>query len=305
MGHVGCKPAHRGELRRLDQLLLQLAFLGGSDYQGTLTVTGLTADDLSFKIASQDWSTADCGAGAVDTIALDTPTVLDCSGGAGNLTLDAAATGDYQFNLDATDPANSVRTVFSQPYAVDIFLRGFNGDWNASDNTKLDLIASNTYQVELTLTDPAADGALNFKVASEDWSTVDCGSNGANAALSTAYAMDCAGGSANIDLDATEAGQYSFLVDATDPANAVLTVDQAPFPVPIFVRGFSQDWGLTNPMRFMGGTTYKVTIPLTGLEAGDRDFKIASEDWSTVDCGDSSGSGVDGRTAAGALSRIG
>jgi pullulanase len=46
-------------------------------------------------------------------------------------------------------------------------------------------------------------------------------------------------------------------------------------------------------MRFVGGATYKVTIPIAGQTAGDLDFKIASSDWSTVDCGDAGSSGVD------------
>ena len=78
-----------------------------------------------------------------------------------------------------------------------------------------------------------------------------------------------------------------------DPANAVLTVEQAPFPAQIFVRGLNQDWGETNPMSYVGGTAYRAVIPLAGVTADDLSFKVASSDWSTVDCGDSVGAGVD------------
>jgi pullulanase len=240
----------------------ELPFDGDTGYAGTLPLNGTTADDLSFKIADAAYSVVNCGAGADANVQLDQPYALNCDASSGNLTLNVGATGNYRFMVDASDVDTPVLTVFSSPYAVDIFVRGFDADWNASDETRMDLVASDTYQVELGLADPAAAGALDFKVASDDWSTVDCGSDGTNVALGVAYSPNCAGGAPNIVLDATEAGQYSF-------------------------------WTESNPMRFMGGTSYNVTIRLTGLTAGDLDFKIASSDWSTVDCGDAGGGSVD------------
>jgi pullulanase len=271
----------------------ELPFDGDTGYAGTLPLNGTTADDLSFKIADAAYSVVNCGAGADANVQLDQPYALNCDASSGNLTLNVGATGNYRFMVDASDVDTPVLTVFSSPYAVDIFVRGFDADWNASDETRMDLVASDTYQVELGLADPAAAGALDFKVASDDWSTVDCGSDGTNVALGVAYSPNCAGGAPNMVLDATEAGQYSFRLDAADPANPTLTVDKGPYPVPIFVRGLNQDWTESNPMRFMGGTSYNVTIRLTGLTAGDLDFKIASSDWSTVDCGDAGGGSVD------------
>jgi pullulanase len=271
----------------------ELAFDGDSGYAGTLPLNGTTPDELSFKIADAAYSAVNCGAGAEASVELDQPYALNCDANSGNLALNVASTGNYRFVVDASDVDNPVLTVFSQPYAVDIFVRGFGGDWSANEATRMDLVASNTYQVELGLADPTASGALDFKVASDDWSTVDCGSDGTDVALGLAYATSCGTSAPNMNLSTTEAGQYSFKLDVSDPASPLLTVDKGPYSVPIFVRGLNQDWNETNRMRFVGGATYKVTIPLAGLTAGDLDFKIASSDWSTVDCGDAGSSGVD------------
>ncbi len=113
--------------------------------------------------------------------------------------------------------------------------------------------------------------------------------------LGVAYALNCAGGG-DITLNDSGAGQYSFHVDGTDPANPLLTVEKTPLAAEVFVRGLSQDWSEANPLRYTGNSTYEATLALTGLTAGDLDFKVASSDWSTVDCG-SNGSNIDLATA--------
>jgi pullulanase len=56
-----------------------------------------------------------------------------------------------------------------------------------------------------------------------------------------------------------------------------------PYGVPIFVRGGFNDWGTANPMTYDEITgTYYAEI---ALGAGNYEFKIASEDWATVDLG--------------------
>ncbi len=57
----------------------------------------------------------------------------------------------------------------------------------------------------------------------------------------------------------------------------------SPYPVDIFVRGGFNDWGIFNPMTYDAGSgVYSAVIDIA---AGDWEFKIASEDWSTVDLG--------------------
>ena len=55
-----------------------------------------------------------------------------------------------------------------------------------------------------------------------------------------------------------------------------------PYPADIFLRGTFNDWGLTDQMIYGGDGIYEVVI---SLDAGEWEFKIASEDWNTVDLG--------------------
>ena len=60
-----------------------------------------------------------------------------------------------------------------------------------------------------------------------------------------------------------------------------------PFGVPVYVRGGFNDWGLAAPMAYDAGSgTYSATI---SLDPGSYEFKVASEDWSTVDLGNLAG----------------
>lgn len=51
---------------------------------------------------------------------------------------------------------------------------------------------------------------------------------------------------------------------------------------PIFLRGSMNDWSLAAPVAATAPQVYAVVLE---LEAGDYEFKLASEDWSTVDLG--------------------
>jgi hypothetical protein len=55
-----------------------------------------------------------------------------------------------------------------------------------------------------------------------------------------------------------------------------------PKGMPIYVRGRMNDWGTKDTMRETSTGVYEVTLE---LEAGITQFKIASEDWRTVDLG--------------------
>lgn len=57
----------------------------------------------------------------------------------------------------------------------------------------------------------------------------------------------------------------------------------APFEVDLFVRGSFNGWGTGHQMKFEAkGNTYVAQVELV---PGGHDFKIASEDWTTVDLG--------------------
>ena len=57
----------------------------------------------------------------------------------------------------------------AQAYGVPVFLRGSMNDWTATDASMFVNQGSNVYEVQILL----PDGFSAFKVASEDWSTVD------------------------------------------------------------------------------------------------------------------------------------
>jgi pullulanase len=262
----------------------QLIYDGATTYQRVFQLDSLAQE---FKVASSDWASVNCGAGPAEAV-MDAPYPLFCDGDSGNISFTAPATGPYLFTVEATDPANPVLTITTAPpYDVDIFVRGFNGDWSASPDNRLEFVGQARYRVVLNLSDPADTGNRTFKVADADWATVNCGSGAATATPGEPYALFCDGGSGDVELLTNQAGLYAFLLDAADPVNPVVTVEKTPYDVTIFVRGLSEDWSENNPLSYTGAGRYEATVPLLGLSPGDRNFKIASSDWSTVDCGSS------------------
>jgi pullulanase len=87
----------------------RMTYLGGGEYRLRRTATaGVDAD--GFKIASSDWSTADCGSTTALTIGQPLPMV--CNGaGNGNIAVTWPATGTYTFSLDATSAVTPQLTV--------------------------------------------------------------------------------------------------------------------------------------------------------------------------------------------------
>jgi pullulanase len=260
----------------------QLPYLGGTTYQG---VFELTATQQEFKIASADWSAVNCGAGAAEAFP-EQPYALFCDGNSGNIRFNAPSLGAYLFTVEAADPANPVLTVGKvPPYDVPVFVRGFNGDWSDSPGNQLQFVGQDQYRVVLNLSDPAIADNRTFKVASADWAAVNCGSGEPTTLPGAPYALNCASDSGNVELVTNQAGLYAFLLNATDPLNPFVTVEKTPYDVTVFVRGLNQDWSESQPMSYSGGGNYEATLQLQGLTADDRNFKIASSDWATVNCG--------------------
>ncbi|MEJ2515983.1 MAG: pullulanase-type alpha-1,6-glucosidase [Gammaproteobacteria bacterium] len=260
----------------------QLDYDGGVGYE---LIIDLAAGDYAFKIAGATWSTNCGGTTAGEIVTIDEPFTMACSSSE-NLGITIAESGFHSFAVDASNSEAPVLTVSKVPYSVPIFVRGFNGDWGLTNRMRY--AGEDEYLAVVELTDLAS---RQFKIASEDWATVNCGSPGDASAPSTevgeVYPLACGDGTGNLELVTSEPGQYSFLVNASDPANPTVTVTAPPFGqgVTVFVRGLNSDWGTTNPMSFTGDGKYRARVPLIGLEAGDLSFKVASEDWATVNCG--------------------
>ena len=80
-------------------------------YRAVINVATAGADaDGGFKIASSDWSTADCGSSTALT--LGEPLTLVCNAaGNGNIAVTWPADGTYTFSLNATNPSAPQLTV--------------------------------------------------------------------------------------------------------------------------------------------------------------------------------------------------
>jgi pullulanase len=268
----------------------RLRFLGGSDYTVSAPVG---AGNWEFKIADAGW-TADtnCGAGAAGgNVRLGVPLTLECQSNSGNLAMSAPSAGDYTFSLDAASTTNPVLTVSkTPPTPLTLYVRGGFNDWGNGPAPTAPLIwdGVGTYRAVI---DGLPAASYEFKIADNDWGgttggTTNCGgaTGGTSVTIGTPYPLACDSNSQNMGITFPAAGSYLFAVDAANPAALQLTVEKVPVDVPIFVRGLGGDWsdGAQNQMSYLGSGVYSIDKVIA---AGANEFKIASSDWATVDCG--------------------
>lgn len=252
-------------------------YIGEGEYRIAIA---LSAGDYEFKIASEDWSTVDFGAlsDADKDVVENQSEPLTRSGA--NMTFNAAIDATYVFSLDASNPENPTLTLFNEEPFVGtaIYVRGTLNDWGVTD--ELSYQGKGIY----TFTKTLSAASYEFKIASEDWSTVDYGSGEGDASVMIGTAEQLSVAGANMTLDIAEQGEYQFVFDASDLNNVTLKVLNAEMfaQTPVFIRGSLNGWGTDNPLMYEGNAVYSTSIE---LEAGDYEFKVASEDWSTVDYG--------------------
>jgi hypothetical protein len=125
-----------------------------------------------------------------------------------------------------TQAVASGKPVYTPPYDVEVFVRGsFNG-WALGAEMKFDAV-ENKYvgYVELT-----PNEVHQFKIASEDWFTVDLGSPalppGNVVELGVPEPLANTPGYGNMELSVPVPGVYSFTLDP-DPANPTVLVEYA------------------------------------------------------------------------------
>jgi hypothetical protein len=175
---------------------------------------------------------------------------------------------------DATSGAADV-----VPYgSTTIYVRGEMNEWGTGNAFYYG--GGGVYTADIYL----EAGSYQFKVASEDWSTVDFGAAGGEEIAVLGEVKTLVAGGANMVVTIEEADTYTFTVDALDPASPLFSVAQkVPFGSnTILLRGGMNDWGESTPLSYEGGGIYRVTFPLT---AGTYPFKVATADWSTVNLG--------------------
>jgi pullulanase len=219
------------------------------------------------------------GGGTFTVPAYTTAVFVKVQAGVQGAGLSATATSGYEPAVPFGDTAIYVRGEVTNP------------NWSLADSTnKLAYESNGVYAVTLKL----APGNYQFKVASEDWSTVDRGVAPANPAvvLGAPKTLQPGGGgtdSVNLTIQITQLGDYRFELNAVNPAAPILTVSDTDVfkGTPIFARGqvTTPAWetaNATNELVHEGNSIYAVSIDLV---PGNYEFKVASSDWSTVDRG--------------------
>jgi pullulanase len=269
----------------------KLQFQGGTQYSVSAPVN--PAGNYEFKIADAGWTAStNCGAGAAgDNVRLGIPLTLECRDGSGNLKLSAPTAGNYTFALNATDLAMPVLTVTkSPPTPITLFVRGGFNDWGngPAPTAPLAWDGVSTYRAVISGLSAAS---FEFKIADNDWGgttggATNCGgaTGGTSVTIGTPYALTCASSSQNMGITFPSAGSYLFAVNWSNPASPQLTVEKLPVEAAVFVRGIGGDWsdGAQNQMSYLGGGFYSLN---KAVAATANEFKVASSDWATVNCG--------------------
>lgn len=185
-------------------------------------------------------------------------------------------------------PLATVGSPDTAPYGdTTVYVRGTMNEWSTND--AMNYLGEGRYQVNLTLD---ADTSYEFKVASEDWSTVNFGGNdGASTVELSTFDMtsefSLVHNGANLMFTPAEAGNYLFIFDASNTDETTLTIrTEEPYPGnTVLLRGTMNGWGETDPFEYIGAGKYEISVNLT---AGDYEFKVATADWSTVNLGSDS-----------------
>lgn len=165
------------------------------------------------------------------------------------------------------------------PYgSTEVFVRGEMNGW--SEDNPFTYNGDGVYTAEISLD----AGSYQFKFASADWSTVDFGAVEGEEAVVLGEGKTLVATGANMSVTIEQADTYVFRIDAVDPTAPVLTVDQKrPFADnTILLRGSLNGWDASTPFTYIGNGLYQVEFVIT---AGSYEFKVATEDWSTVDFG--------------------
>ncbi|WP_394129037.1 alpha-1,6-glucosidase domain-containing protein [Shewanella maritima] len=252
-------------------------YVGSGEYRAAIA---LNTETYEFKIASADWSTVDFGGVSAAEAGVDEDVAEALARSGANLSFTPTLAGTYVFSLDASDKDNPVLTVYNEePFVgTSVYLRGGMNGW--STDNELTYMGGSIYQAEIMVT----ANTHEFKIASEDWSTVDYGSGEADGVVTTGAAKVLAIKGANLSHNFDSEEVYTFSFDMSNRNEPTLTIDKTDMFAgnTVYIRGGMNGWGEVDALSYQGSSVYHVDIALT---AGATEFKIASSDWSTVDYG--------------------
>jgi pullulanase len=123
----------------------------------------------------------------------------------------------------------------TDPYGVTIFVRGGFNDWGTANAMTYDA-AAGTYHADIALD----VGNYEFKIASEDWSTVDLGAGdtGDQVVVPGVPRLIGTGPFGNLQLSITTAAVYGFWLDpSTGLTTPTLLVQAIPLPAAALLFG--------------------------------------------------------------------
>lgn len=264
----------------------------GSDYQfdyndGIFTLVAAipaAADAYEFKVADLNWSEPTSFAAMAtegDVVLGEAKSLMVGEGEGENLKLMVTADANYQFTFDASDPENPTLTVIEVLYDGVMYVKGSMNEW--SNTTPMMYEGNSVYTFEMAL--DVAD--YEFKVADSNWTeATNFGAAVGEEALTVGAAKTLVFGEGiaqNITLAITEAANYKFTLDATDPAAPVIIVDNAiPYGnVDLLLKGSMSEWGgVTDGYTFNYADNHYTLS--TVVAAGSHIFKIADADWTAT-----------------------
>ncbi|KMT63777.1 alpha-1,6-glucosidase domain-containing protein [Catenovulum maritimum] len=256
-----------------------LKYMGNGVYQVVVALTG--GQTYGFKFADADWGSRGInfgGAEAGDGI-VTAGTTKDLFSTNTNLSFTPDIDASYVFTFDASSKdAPTLNIVNEEPFVgTPVYLRGDMNGWGTTD--ELIYQGGRIYTLATDLT----AGSYGFKIASSDWSTVDLGA-AADTAIDLSGELALAAKGSNMSFTLAADTSVIFIFDMTTLAEPKLRVFKQEFfnGVQAYIRGGMNGWGTANPLNYNGDGTYSTDIDLA---TGEHEFKVASEDWSTIDLG--------------------
>lgn len=254
-----------------------LTYVGGGVYETTIT---LAAGSYSFKVANASWDVVNLGSPSDTAVLVATDKTL-VPGSNDNLSISITDETSYIFSVDASDTANPVLNVrYEAPYyGTAIYLRGDMNGWGTTD--ELTYLGDGKYSVSVNISEAKTYG---FKVASADWSTVNIGApSDDNDVLTGEEQLMEVGSNTNFSMDLS-VGEYTFIFNAKNADELILSVYSAEFfgSTTVYVRGGMNSWGEVDALTYQGGGVYSVEL---ALNAQTYELKVASGDWSTFNLG--------------------
>ena len=250
-----------------------LTYKGEGVYEVTFEMTAMQSID--FKIADIDYGDVNLG-NDNGTVTEDEAKTLNRGG---NLTFTSSVEGFYLFSLNASDTDNPVLTVSNeQPYDFPVYVRGLNGNWDATEELQYEGGLVYRRNIELTAQEH------NFKIANIDYDTVNLGAeSGSDATVEVGVEREIVQGGDNLVMNITDAGTYNVFFDLNDSESLKVRVfNEEFFSEQAFIRGNMNGWAEANPLVYNNDGTYSVEI---ALEAGDAFFKVANTDYTTINMG--------------------